>query len=109
MTQAVNLQRASLFAAMEGGLLCQPDHRAPTWPPSSALSPPVNPVKFLLILSKTILFKVGGTNKRRKQLPGISENEFFVKYRNLLGSRRTIPWHLLGFCIEGVLKRQKLA
>jgi hypothetical protein len=51
----------------------------------------------LLILSKTILFKVGGTNKRQKQLPGISENKFVVKDGNWVGSRRTIPWHLLGF------------
>jgi hypothetical protein len=51
----------------------------------------------LLILSKTILFEVGGSNKRRKQLPGNSENEFVVKDGILVGSRRTPPLHLLGF------------
>jgi hypothetical protein len=53
--------------------------------------------KILLILSKTILFEVGGANKRRKQLPRNSENEFVVKDGILVGSRRTIPLHLLGF------------
>ena len=43
------------------------------------------------------LFEVGGANKRRKQLPGDSENEFVVKDGILAGSRRTIPLHLLGF------------
>jgi len=43
------------------------------------------------------LFEVGGANKRRKQLPGASENEFVVKDGILVGSRRTIPLHLLGF------------
>jgi hypothetical protein len=53
--------------------------------------------KILLILSKTILFEVGGANKRRKQLPRNSENEFLAKDGILVGSRRTIPLHLLGF------------
>ena len=43
------------------------------------------------------LFEVGGANKRRKQLPGDSENEFVVKDGILLGSRRTIPLYLMGF------------
>jgi len=43
------------------------------------------------------LFEVGGANKRRKQLPGDSENEFVVKDGILAGSRRTIPLHLFGF------------
>lgn len=43
------------------------------------------------------LFEVGSSNKRRKQLPGASPNEFVVKDGILAGSRRTIPLHLLGF------------
>jgi hypothetical protein len=43
------------------------------------------------------LFEVGGANKRRKQLPGDSDNEFVVKDGILLGSCRTIPLYLIGF------------
>jgi hypothetical protein len=43
------------------------------------------------------VFEVGGANKRRKQLPGDSLNEFVVKDGILAGSRRTIPLHILGF------------
>jgi predicted AAA+ superfamily ATPase len=43
------------------------------------------------------LFEVGGPNKRRKQLPGTSANEFVVKDGILPGSRGTIPLHVLGF------------
>jgi uncharacterized protein len=43
------------------------------------------------------LFEVGGANKRRKQLPGESGNEFVVKDGILAGARGTVPLHLLGF------------
>jgi predicted AAA+ superfamily ATPase len=43
------------------------------------------------------IFEVGGANKRRKQLPSNSTEEFVVKDGILAGSRRTIPLHLFGF------------